>query len=122
MGILLIVCSLHLKFKQNMYVFIDLNKTGTSLVVFSVRLRFVKPVKHSLSSRRSVKIFLFTPVSPIQQAQLSSKILPVISTSARGSSRSQRVGYYRITEFYQILVSESDTSLMTTDVICVQCH
>ena len=27
-------CSLQLKFKQNMYASIDLNKTGTSLVVY----------------------------------------------------------------------------------------
>ena len=51
---------------------IDLNKTGTSLVV-QMKVRFVKPVKHDISSSSSV----FTPVLQISKTKiLSGKILP----------------------------------------------
>ena len=56
----------------------------------------VKPVKHDLNSCSSV----FTPVSSISKTEISGKILP-------------DTGYYRIAEFYRILVSGSGTSLVT---------
>ena len=65
-------CSLQLKFKQNMYIYIcvsiDLNKTGTSLKFGSLQMKaqLVKPVKYDLSSRSSV----FTPVSPISKTEI----------------------------------------------------
>ena len=63
-----------------------------------MKARLLKPVKYDLSSRSSV----FTPVSPISKTEiLSGKILP-------------DTGYYRIAEFYRILVSGSGTSLNNT--------
>ena len=62
-----------------------------------MKAQLVKPVKHDLSSCSSV----FTQVSPISKNEiLSGKILP-------------DTRYYRIAEFYQILVSGSGTSLIT---------
>ena len=49
-----------------------------------MKVQLVKPVKHDLSSRSSVKIIFFAPVSPIQITKIlsgtiiSGKILPDI--------------------------------------------
>ena len=60
-----------------------------------MKAQLIKPVKYDLSSRSSV----FTPVLPISKTEmLSGKILP-------------DTGYYRIVEFYRVLVSGSSTSL-----------
>ena len=83
--------SLQLKFKQNMYMCFHWNKFDS----LQMKARLVKPVKYDLSSRSSV----FTPVSPISKTEISGKILP-------------DTGYYRIPEFYRILVSGSGTSLL----------
>ena len=62
-----------------------------------MKARLIKPVKYDLSSCSSV----FTPISSISKTEISGKILP-------------DTGYYRIVEFYRILVSGSGTSLTCT--------
>ena len=57
-------CSLQMKFKQNMYVFL--------LIIWFKTVRLVKPVKHDLSSPSSV----FTLVSPISKTEILSGKYP----------------------------------------------
>ena len=81
-------CSLQLKFKQNMYVF-----SFIYLFIF-IWQSTNECAARQTSSRSSV----FTPVSPTSKTEILSGKYPV--------------KFYRIAEFYRILISGSGTSLV----------